>query len=332
MDSLMGRFRVVGPARCGRRGSQAEFMEISTSGELYLDYQSTMIPPGKKVLYKPKTDILRFESNGGKTYAVSDIAPDKERETILIGVHPCDMNAILYLDRTFHNDPNYSALRANTLIFALNCSTIGDLCFCSSIGTGPHLKADYGYDLLLTDIGDDYLAEFKSGRAEGIFGLDFRPASSGDFDKKAERERVMLSLFKKHIDMRGLDGLFLQNLEHQVWSKTADTRCLSCANCVMVCPTCFCHDIVDEVDMDMRSGKRYRRWDACQDIGFAKIHGGNFRGQRAARLRQFVLHKLNYTAQYGTPGTVGCGRCIRWCPTGIDLTEMAKEIQRWPMS
>jgi ferredoxin len=128
--------------------------------------------------------------------------------------------------------------------------------------------------------------------------------------------------------MGGLDNLFIKNMEHRVWRHTADRRCLSCTNCVMVCPTCFCYDVVDEISMDLKTATRHRQLDACQDAKFAEVHGGNFRQRRAARLRQFVTHKLDQTGQYGVPGTVGCGRCITWCPTGIDLTEMAKEIQR----
>lgn len=329
VDSLRGRFRVIGPARCGRGGSQTEFREIAHAGELYLQYQSTMIPPGKHMFYRPAQDILRFEANEG-AFTVSDVAPEKAGKFMLIGVHSCDVYAILYLDRTFHADPYYTASRANTLIVALNCTSVDDFCFCSSVGTGPHLKADAGYDALLTDLGDSYLVEIKTPRAEAALAAGLKPAGDDEFKRKFEQESALIGKFKKHIDIRGLDGLLLENLDHPVWYSTADERCLSCTNCVMVCPTCFCHDIVDEVDMDMKTGRRFRVWDACQDMGFAEVHGGNFRGTRTARLRQFVSHKLNYTAQYGTVGTVGCGRCIRWCPTGIDLTEMAKEIQRRP--
>jgi ferredoxin len=96
----------------------------------------------------------------------------------------------------------------------------------------------------------------------------------------------------------------------------------------MVCPTCFCYDTWDRAELDLSVIERIRRWDSCQDERFAEVHGGNFRSTREARLRQFVCHKLSYwVEQYGCFGCVGCGRCVTWCPTGIDLTEIAAEIR-----
>ncbi|MEK7742105.1 MAG: 4Fe-4S dicluster domain-containing protein, partial [Nitrospirota bacterium] len=165
--------------------------------------------------------------------------------------------------------------------------------------------------------------------AEELFGLEGRGAGQDEMRLKAEKEKSMKSKFKKAINVSGLDNIFAENMDHPVWQQTAEDKCLSCANCVMVCPTCFCYDLRDEMSMDLKTVTRYRCFDACQDIRFAEVHGGNFRQRRAARLRQFVTHKLDQTNQYGVFGTVGCGRCITWCPTGIDLTEITKEIQRY---
>jgi ferredoxin len=197
------------------------------------------------------------------------------------------------------------------------------------MGTGPFLKAQNGYDMLLTDFGDDYLLELKTERALRMFGVDdIKKAGRDAFRFKDEKEGAALQRFTRKLDIRGLDRLLRKNAEHPVWRNTAEEACLSCSNCVMVCPTCFCYDLFDEIAMDGKSVRRYRQWDACQDAKFAEVHGGNFRARRTARLRQFVSHKLEQTHQYGMFGTVGCGRCITWCPTGIDLTEMAKEVQR----
>ncbi|MEJ2033048.1 MAG: 4Fe-4S dicluster domain-containing protein, partial [Deltaproteobacteria bacterium] len=240
---------------------------------------------------------------------------------------PCDIHAINYLDLTLLADPHYRARREQTVLIGLNCTQVSPFCFCSSMGTGPHLDIRYGYDGLLTDLGEQYLFEPFSKVALDLFEGG-EPAGPDAQDHKEEQKDRLLDQFSKRIDIEGLDGLLQTDSNHPVWARTAEERCLSCTNCVMVCPTCFCHDITDEADMNLKSVTRLRRWDACQDLRFAAVHGGNFRRLRAARLRQFVFHKLDYTGQYGVRGTVGCGRCIEWCPTNIDLTEIAKEIKR----
>jgi ferredoxin len=323
VDSLGEDFRIVGPAA---EGGRSVFREVGSSAELTLDYTSTMLPPSKVLFFRPVEEVLRFDLRSGIDF--EEVPPEDDR-VLALGVHPCDVHAIVYLDRVFAGDPYYMKRRENTLIVALNCTRVDEFCFCSSVGTGPHLDAEEGYDLLLTDLGDFYLAEPATRRGEELVG-GVRSARAEDLIAKDERRDKLLISFTKRLDMEGLDGLFLKNTEHPVWSGVADSRCLSCTNCVMVCPTCFCHDVVDETAMDLASARRFRQWDACQDLRFAQVHGANFRRTRASRLRQFVTHKLDYTAQFGAPGTVGCGRCIRWCPTGIDLTEIAGEIQRSP--
>lgn len=323
VDFLRLRYKISGPVK---RDGHAAFSGISSASELFLDYETTMIPPSKVFFYKAEQDILFFEHSD--TVRIKEALPPENGDEIILGIHPCDMNAIFYLDKVFSEDPYYMAVRERTLLVALNCNRAGAHCFCSSLGTGPHLKAESGYDALLTDAGEGYLVEIKSERGRAAFGLEGPEAGPEGRKLKSEKEMEAIESFRKIIDLGGLDAIFIKNQAHPVWSRTAEGRCLSCSNCVMVCPTCFCHDIVDETEMGLAQTRRFRRWDACQDAGFSKVHGGNFRSRREARLRQFVMHKLNYTAQFGTPGTVGCGRCIKWCPTGIDLTEIAREIRR----
>jgi len=325
LDSLRKKYRLIGPVLSG---DQAVFRELQSSRELFMEYRTTMLSPGKLFIYRAKEDLFRFHNNEG--IKIEEAPPVSEKQ-IIIGVHPCDTNAILYLDRTFmgaYKDPYYEARRKNTVIISINCLQVSENCFCSSVGSGPFLKAERGYDMLLTDFGDRYLMEIKSKRAEELFNIKGKQAGDRDMEIKRDIEKSVLKAFTKTISVEGLDGLFLRNMDHPVWQRTAEERCLSCSNCVLVCPTCFCYDLVDESSMDMRTTRRFRQLDACQDMRFAGVYGGNFRQRRSARLRQFVTHKLNQTVQYGVYGTVGCGRCITWCPTGIDLTEMAKEIRR----
>jgi len=325
LDSLRNSYRLIGPVKVE---NQTVFREMSSSKELFMDYETTMLSPGKLFLYKPKEELFIFRMDVG--ISIDEIPTDIEKQ-VIVGVHPCDTNAILYLDRIFlgeSKDPYYETRRKNALIISLNCSHVSQNCFCSSVGTGPFLKAVGGYDMLLTDFGDEYLVEIKTRRAEELLNLKGKIAGANELRLKSEKEKSVSSGFKKTINVRGLDNLFIENMDHPVWQHTAEDRCLSCSNCVMVCPTCFCYEVVDVTSMDIKTVTRHRHFDACQDIRFAEVHGGNFRQRRAARLRQFVTHNLNQTGQYGLIKTVGCGRCITWCPTGIDLTEITKEIQK----
>lgn len=328
IDTLRPEYRVFGPVK---EKNQPVFREISSSAELFMDYPTTMLSPGKMFIYKPREDILKFRIESD--ICIEEIGQEVEKR-VIVGIHPCDLHAILYLDRTFLGDfidPSYKIRRENTILIALNCMQVSENCFCSSVSTGPHLKVQSGYDMILTDFGDDYLVEIKNTKASEFFNTKGKEAGPAEWKLKSEKEESLLRSFKKFIDVQGLDNLFMKNLDHPVWMTTADGRCLSCSNCVMVCPTCFCYDIVDEMSMDLKEIRRFRQLDACQDLRFAEVYGGNYRLRRASRLRQFVIHNLNYTSQYGVIKTVGCGRCITWCPTKIDLTEMAKEIQRSPL-
>lgn len=328
IDTLMSEYRIFGPVK---EREQAVFKEISSSADLFMEYATTMLSPGKMFIYRPREDILRFKIDDG--ISIEEVMPENEKQ-VIVGIHPCDIHAILYLDRIFLGDfadPYYRARRDNTLLIALNCTHISENCFCSSVSTGPYLTARSGYDMVLTDFGEDYLVEIKNHHS--VFDvLKGKEAGRDEWGIKSEKEKALVKSFKKIIDLEGIEELFLKNINHPVWTETAGDKCLSCSNCVMVCPTCFCYDIVDEMSMNLKEIKRYRQVDACQDLRFAKIHGGNFRSTRVSRLRQFVMHNLNYTSQYGITKTVGCGRCITWCPTKIDLTEMAKEIQRSPIN
>jgi sulfhydrogenase subunit beta (sulfur reductase) len=296
-----------------------------------MEYATTMLSPGKLFIYTPAEEICSFRFKKG--ISTKEVSPPSEKQ-VIVGLHPCDTNAIIYLDKTFlgtYSDPYYEARRRNTLIISLNCTQVSVNCFCSSVGTGPFLSKDAGYDMLLTDFGDEYLVEIKSRRAEELFSLKSikgKAAGPQVMKLKSDKERSVIAHVTKTVNIEGLDRLFMENMNHPVWQHVADGRCLSCSNCVMVCPTCFCYHVVDETSMDLGNVRRLRHLDACQDIRFAEVYGGNFRQQRSARLRQFVTHKMNQTHQYGVMGTVGCGRCITWCPTGIDLTEITKAIQK----
>lgn len=324
LDSLREKFTLIGPVT---KGGQTEFGTVSSSHEMDLAYASTMLSPGKVYLYKPRERIFQFSLNKG--FHIEESEPETGQR-VIVGVHSCDTHAILYLDKTFlgsFRDPLYESRRNSSIIISVNCEAASKNCFCTSMGTGPYLKAEGGYDMVLTDFGSDYLVELKTERALALFDPDDAKKAGPDaFAYKQEKEQSAAMTLKKWIDTSRLDRLLISHPDHPVWRRTAEQACLSCANCVMVCPTCFCYDVFDEISMDRKSVRRIRQWDACQDARFSEVYGGNYRARRSARLRQFVTHKLDQKHQYGVFGTVGCGRCITWCPTGIDLTEMAKEV------
>ncbi|MFQ5791327.1 MAG: 4Fe-4S dicluster domain-containing protein [Acidobacteriota bacterium] len=311
------------------------FRDVEKPSEIDWNYTSTMIPPSKSI-YTPQQTLLRFVK-GAKGYRIEKPVPPTQKR-VLVGVHPCDLHGLLVLERTFlgeTEDAHYAAFRANVLIVGLNCQNVGDNCFCASMGTGPFFGywmdqgPPRGCDALLTDLGDRFLLDTFGEKGEMLAGkVKSSPPTPGAIGEKLKREVAAKEQFRKRLDTTNLPALLRRNAQHHVWRITGNGQCLSCTNCTMVCPTCFCYDIWDRAELDLSVIERIRRWDSCQDERFAEVHGGNFRSTCEARLRQFVCHKLSHwVEQFGCFGCVGCGRCITWCPTGIDLTEIAADIR-----
>ena len=212
---------------------------------------------------------------------------------------------------------------------AVNCFEPGGTCFCVSMGTGP--KAESGYDLALTEILDGrhrLLVEPGTERgAELLAELPRRPAESADFD--AARAAVDGAALKmgRELDPTDLRSLLADNLEHPRWHDVAQ-RCVTCGNCTLVCPTCFCSSVEDSTDLIEGAAERSRVWDSCFSVDHAYIHGGSIRPSDSSRYRQWLTHKFGtWHDQFGTSGCVGCGRCITWCPPGIDVTEELTAIR-----
>ena len=326
LDELRRNFRVVGPKR--KRGEHI-FGDIHNLEGLNLEYVTTILPP-KKLFLPPTETLLSFTSSGEAITANVET-----RKLLIFGLHSCDLNGLLLLDRVLESDrpyPRYVERRRNSVIVAMACTNVGETCFCESMGTGPEPKA--GYDILLTDLGPKFLVEV--GTAEGNRLADMmkrHEAEESDFELKKKLLSEAKTKFRKRIRTDGLAEIFEKNLEHPLWKQLAD-KDLACAQCVMSCPTCFCLDIRDQWDRNPGETVRRAEWDACFLLEFAEVAlGGNFRKDRSARLRQFMGHNLSWggAAQYGPVNgqhkCVGCGRCIRVCPVGIDITEVAREIR-----
>ena len=286
----------------------------------------------KKFLHLPKLLLWRARrKNSGFVIEREDPAPAK---LACIGVRPCELHAIAIQDKVFLNgafvDAGYREQRKKIFLLAVNCTQPGGTCFCASMNTGP--KATAHYDLAMTEIveRDRHYFLVEVGTPAGAEILDDVPQSRATAEESAVAERKLAKAAKsmgRKLNNRGIKELLYQNYEHPHWEKVA-ARCLTCTNCTMVCPTCFCTTVEDVTDLTGDLAERWRKWDSCYTMDFSYIHGGSVRTSGAARYRQWLVHKLaTWQDQFGTSGCVGCGRCITWCPVGIDLTQEVEAIR-----
>jgi sulfhydrogenase subunit beta (sulfur reductase) len=251
-----------------------------------------------------------------------------------LGVRACELRAIAVQDKVFLGssfvDPLYKARREGAFIVAVNCGQAGNTCFCVSMNAGP--KAASGFDLALTEVieGSDHFFVLEVGTplgAEVLQEVSHRPASATELQKADEIHSKTAQQMGRVMDTVDIKDLLYGNLEHPRWDHVA-ARCLTCANCTMVCPTCFCTTVEDVTDLKGEHAERWQKWDSCFTMDFSYIHGGAIRNSPKSRYRQWMTHKLaTWMDQFGSSGCVGCGRCITWCPVAIDITEEVRSIR-----
>jgi ferredoxin len=301
----------------------------------------------KKILFPPALRLFSAGRSNDGTLAI-DGTYDREGENsalkssepqpvAFIGVRPCELQAIAVQDKVFlqgaYPDAHYAEVRKRAFLVSVNCTVVGATCFCTSMNTGP--KADKGFDLSLTEVLNNeshyFIVTAGSGRGEEIVSdLHLREATPQEVDQADRAVAHAANSMTKSMDTTNIREMLQQNLEHPRWNVVSE-RCLSCANCTLVCPTCFCHTIEDVTDLTGTHAERWRKWDSCFTLDFSYIHGGSIRTSRKSRYRQWLTHKLgNWLDQFGTSGCVGCGRCITWCPVGIDITEEVKALRTTP--
>ena len=286
----------------------------------------------KQFLWPPRVRLWKARAEGDGFEIEPE--PTEPSRDAYIGVRSCDLHAIASLDSALRDipepDPGYAARREGVFIVALNCWQAGGTCVCVSMGTGP--RAGSGYDIALTEVLEDgrhyFLVEPGSeAGAEVVAELPTRLAAA---DEEAAGERAVERAVAgqgRTLDTTDLKGLLYRNYEHPRWDDVAD-RCLTCGNCTMVCPTCFCTSVEDVTDLTGTEAERTREWDSCFTLDFSYVHGGSIRSTPRARYRQWMTHKLaTWGDQFDTFGCVGCGRCITWCPVAIDITEEAAAIR-----
>lgn len=276
----------------------------------------------KQFLFPPQA-VVASADRGEAGWSMSTPSEETPKYAFL-GVRACEVAAIRVQDRTFldgpYVDPIYAARRKQALIVAVNCTQAAPTCFCTSMGTGPRVFG--GFDLALTELPEGFVVEVGSDHGAEIAAA--LATDSVDDEKlhaaQAARQQAVDQITRQ-MDTQGIRDLLLGNLEHPRWDEVA-TRCLSCTNCTMVCPTCFCSSVKDVSDLQGDHVERQRQWDSCFNFDFSFMNGGVVRNQIRSRYRQWLTHKLaSWIDQFGTSGCVGCGRCITWCPVGIDLTE-----------
>ena len=282
-------------------------------------------PQSWKQFLHPPRQRLWSDDRGGE---MSDVAAEEIPRYAFIGVRGCDLAGIATLDRVLGGgkfpDGSFARRRRQIFVVAVNCTEPGGLCFCASMGTGP--AAGPGYDLSLTERVDGdgrrYLVDVGTeDGAEVLAAIPHCPAKADEISCARANVEAASHRMGRQMPSGNLRDLLVTSRESPQWEEVA-SRCLTCGNCTMVCPTCFCTSTEDVTDLTGEHAERWQNWASCFEPDFSYIHGGNVRQSGASRYRQWLTHKLGtWHDQFGMSGCVGCGRCIAWCPTGIDITE-----------
>ena len=311
-EQAPGRYRLV------RRGDERLFGYVVGPGSW------------KRFTYPPRVpmSVARYEKNGEVAYrpAQKDIP-----KLAFLGVRACELAALAVQDRVFLGGPfvetDYQARRREALVVAVQCTTCASTCFCTSMGTGPEVKAGAGHDLALTELDAGFVIEAASPAGAQILGR--LPVSAATLEQSVAAVQAVAATrtrIGKPIETAGLRDRLMAKLDHPRWAEVAN-RCITCGNCTLACPTCFCTGVSRSTDLAGTEAVNERVWDSCFSPGFARVAGGDFRSQPKHRYRQWLTHKFaSWWDQFGSSGCTGCGRCITWCPVGIDVREELQAI------
>lgn len=288
----------------------------------------------KPVLFRPRETVWKVVRSQDGKLEFQPYQP-KEAPVAILGARSCDLAGMVIQDKVFLHgkniDPRYQERRENLFVVAVNCAYSSQNCFCVSAGTGPDVKKAGGstvsaqYDILMTEIDGGFVIESGNARGSEILtALELEKTHADQEDQGRQSVEHAAAMQVKRIPFDngyGLRDVLFTNLEHPRWQEVAD-RCLSCGNCTQVCPTCFCHSEVEEQSLDGSRSEHHREWDSCFTAGHSYLNGKIIRDDTRKRYRQWLTHKVgSWFDQFDVSGCVGCGRCISWCPVGIDLTE-----------
>ncbi|MDH3973828.1 MAG: 4Fe-4S dicluster domain-containing protein [Deltaproteobacteria bacterium] len=313
------------PQKKGKKSSAYQVVtdpsKVIVSNE---EYTRTILPI-KKFFHKPVDKMMTFSPEKGYEDAYED-----EGKKVIFGVHSCEINALLTLDRVFagkYVDTYYFRRRQNTAIIGISCIP-DEYCYCHSMGTS---FAEEGFDLFLSDVGNAYLVKIGTSLGDDMVSTAeslFTEYDNNDLQEYKRRINEFTTLFTTKVDESDLPAILDMEYKSEIWEEMGN-RCFNCGICSMVCPTCFCFDVYDEVCLDGATGERKRCWDSCLFKSHAMVAGGhNFREKRADRFKHRFLHKhQEFMGEFGRPSCVGCGRCTQECPADIHFVGMLKRIK-----
>ncbi|MBN1570741.1 MAG: 4Fe-4S dicluster domain-containing protein [Acidobacteria bacterium] len=309
-----------------KRGNSFVFDKPGLWSDVQMNYTRTILPP-KKLLLPPCEATFTFDPNKG----YQDLLNEASKPMVLFGVHAYDIYGLNILDRVFvqgkYPDPYYIARRRATTIIGVDFVPDDK----HAAGSMNADFVDQGFDLFLSDIGDEYLVLVGTSRGDDIVvmsGCLLQTPTQDDFAEYKRRSKNRHESYKVQLDLEGLPEILEMEYHSKAWDDFGK-RCLSCGSCSMVCPTCYCFDVKDEVDLGGRTGKRIRTWDSCLLRTHALVAGGeNFREDRASRVKHRFYHKQRgFVAEYGRPSCVGCGRCVEVCPVDINIISVIETIR-----
>jgi sulfhydrogenase subunit beta (sulfur reductase) len=322
LEEWRQKFAVFAPSK---ESGVVAFAEWDGKDVGFLDWYRNAVVPPKASLLPPMEAMFRFQKDK-EGYKIEP-PPEAENKRLLFGVRPCDARAMAIVDMTFkdaYQDPYYLSKRNNTVLVGVGCTRPYESCFCTSMGVSPAESADV--DLMLVDIGDDFLIEEVTDKGKeltkGLQEATKEDEARAGQSKKAAHDKVTRKLNTENIK----DRLAASFDDQGFWEKTA-AKCISCGICTLLCPTCYCFDISDE--MVKQEGTRFRSWDSCGFPNYTKMPMENPRQEKWRRVRQKVCHKYEfYPMTFDIIACTGCGRCVRLCPVNWDITQVIESVPK----
>ena len=307
-----------------KREGYAQFLPWEAGNEVLLDEpHNTRFPP--KAFFLPQAETLLTYNRKLSQLEMPDLQISPR---IIFGIRPCDARAVALLDTVFataeNPDPYWQARREQTILIGMGCNQPATTCFCTSVGSSPFDHA--GLDALLTDLGEAYFVETFTERGEALFA-NLTSADANEAEQANNVQQQASALLETAFSTDNLKDHLDQIFDSSLWSEFAQS-CLGCGICTFLCPTCFCFDIVDEAQRD----ERVRNWDTCMFRVYSlEASGHNPRPSRAERTRQRLMHKFSYWLEHADQfGCTGCGRCVRYCPVGLDIRAMIRKAAATP--